>query len=307
MTTSRNDIYQTVTNAIVAALEQGVRPWLKPWNAEHAAGRINRPLRSNGQPYRGINVLMLWMAAEAKGYSAPIWMTYRQATELKGQVRKGEKSTVVTYGNTITRKDEETGDKQNIFFLKTYSVFNVEQIDGLPAHFYATTNPAPLDPMARIPEVEAFRLNTKAEVHHGGNQAYYTISQDRVQMPPFEAFRDAASYYTTLLHEITHWTRHPSRLNRDFGRKRWGDEGYAAEELVAELASAFLAADLGLAIEPRDDHAAYVASWLKVLKNDKRAIFTAASAAQAAADYLHALQPGSVSATAEPIEEREAA
>ena len=126
---------------------------------------------------------------------------------------------------------------------------------------------------------------------HGGNQAYYAIGADYVQMPPFEAFKDAESYYATLAHEMTHWTRHQTRLDRDFGRKRWGDEGYAMEELVAELGSAFLAADLALTPEPREDHAAYIGSWLKVLKQDKRAIFSAAAHAQKAADYLASLQP----------------
>ena len=145
--------------------------------------------------------------------------------------------------------------------------------------------------MDRIEAAETFFCNTGAQIDHGGNQAYYAIQADRIQMPPFVTFRDPESYYATLAHEGTHWTRHPSRLNRDFGRKRWGDAGYAAEELVAEIGSAFLAADLGLAIEPRADHAAYLDSWLKVLKGDKHAIFTAASHAQKAADYLHSLQP----------------
>src|SRR6202020_2884575 len=137
---------------------------------------------------------------------------------------------------------------------------------------------------------ESFAMNTGATVRHGGDRAYYSITNDYVQMPPFECFRDTESYYATLLHELTHWTRHPKRLNRDFGRKRWGDAAYAAEELVAELGAAFLCADLGVTPEPRDDHASYIADWLKVLQNDKRAIFTAAAHAQRAADFLHGLQ-----------------
>jgi antirestriction protein ArdC len=173
--------------------------------------------------------------------------------------------------------------------MKGYTVFNVEQIDGLPEHFYA--KPAPrTESLQRIAHADAFFAATKADVRHGGNRACYVISQDHVQMPPFEAFRDAESYYATLAHETVHWTKHPSRLDRDFGRKRWGDEGYAAEELVAELGSAFLCAELELTPEVRDDHAAYLATWLEVLKRDKRAIFTAASHAQRAADFLHGLQ-----------------
>lgn len=291
----KSDIYERITGRIVAELEQGARPWMKPWNAEHAAGRITRPLRHNGLPYQGINVIMLWSAAVEKSYAAPIWMTFRQAKELGAFVRKGETGELVVYADRIrkTEIDEETGDEleRDIPFMKGYTVFNVEQIDGLPPHFTALAE-TPLDPVERIERAEGFFAATGASISHGGNMAFYTAAQDRVQMPPFETFRDPVSYYATLAHECTHWTRHPSRLDREFGRKRWGDEGYAMEELVAELGSAFLAADLGLELEPREDHAAYIASWLKVLKADKRAIFSAAAHAQRAADFLHALQPG---------------
>ena len=173
--------------------------------------------------------------------------------------------------------------------MKGYTVFNVEQIDGLPAHYYA--KPAPRsETVQRIERVEGFFAATGAPVVHGGSRACYVPSTDNIHMPCIDFFRDAESYYATLAHETTHWTKHPSRLDRDFGRKRWGDEGYAMEELVAELGSAFLAADLELTPEVRDDHAAYIASWIKVLKDDKRAIFTAASHAQRAADFLHGLQ-----------------
>jgi antirestriction protein ArdC len=296
----KTDLYQSVTDQIVASLEQGVRPWMKPWNAEHAAGRITRPLRSNGIPYQGINVLVLWSESVAKGYSAPIWMTFRQALELNAHVRKGERGSTVVYASTVTRSGtkpapaqagEETGEdrQETIPFLKSYTVFNVEQIEGLPAHFHAVAEQR-LDPVQRIERSEAFFAGTKADIRHGGNRAYYNIESDFVQMPPFEAFRDAESYYAALAHECTHWTRAKSRLDRDLGRKRWGDAGYAMEELVAELGSAFLCADLDLTPEIREDHAAYIASWLEVLKNDKRAIFSAAAHAQKAADYLTRLQ-----------------
>ena len=285
------DIYQRVTAQIVASLEHGVRPWLKPWNAEHAAGRITRPLRGNGVPYQGINVLMLWGAAVERGYAAPIWMTFKQALELGGCVRKGEKGSQVVYASTFSRTetDGESGEEseRDIPFLKGYTVFNVEQIDGLPAHFTAPAE-TPLDPVQRIAHAEQFFSATGATIRHGGNQAYYSMASDAVQMPFFETFRDAESYYATLAHELTHWTRHPSRLDRSFGRKRFGDEGYAMEELVAELGAAFLSADLGLTPEPREDHAAYIGHWLNVLKNDKRAIFTAASHAQRVADFIAA-------------------
>jgi antirestriction protein ArdC len=290
----KTDLYERVTAQIVASLEQGVRPWLKPWNAEHAAGRITRPLRSNGIPYQGINILMLWGAAVQRGYAAPIWMTFKQALELGGCVRKGERGSLVVYASSVTRTetDSETGEEseRDIPFLKDYTVFNVEQIDGLPAHFLAPAAPQ-LDPVQRVERAEQFFAATNATVRHGGNQAFYSVASDFVQMPFFETFRDAESYYATLAHELTHWTRHPSRLDRSFGRKRFGDEGYAMEELVAELGAAFLSADLSLTPEPRDDHAAYIGHWLNVLKNDKRAIFTAASHAQRAADFLSNLGP----------------
>jgi antirestriction protein ArdC len=289
---AKSDVYSRITARIVSDLEQGVRPWFKPWSVEHAAGRICRPLRANGQPYRGINVLMLWADAELKGFTCPIWMTYRQATELGGQVLKGEHGSLVVYADKITRT--ETGPEgeesaREIPFMKGYTVFNCEQIEGLPAHLYATMTQAPEIPSARDFAAEMFISRTSALIRNGGNRAFYSVSEDYVQLPPFISFKDTQSYFATLLHELTHWTRHPSRLNREFGRKRWGDEGYAMEELVAELGSAFLSADLGIAPEVRDDHASYVANWLQVLKSDKRAIFTAAAFAQRAADYLHGL------------------
>ena len=236
-------------NKIIAALEQGVRPWIQPWNAEHAAGKITRPLRHNGQPYSGINILMLWASAMEQGYAAPIWMTFKQALELDAHVRKGEKGSLVVYANAITRTehDDATGEdvEREIPFLKGYTVFNVEQIDGLPDIYYAKAE-SKLTPVERIARAEAFFAHMTVTLRHGGNRAYYAQELDYVQMPPFEAFRDAESYYATLAHEFAHWTKHPSRLQRDFGRKSWGDEGYAREELVAELGSAFLCADLEL-------------------------------------------------------------
>ena len=291
---TRPDVYSRITDKIIADLEQGVRPWLKPWSAEHAAGRITRPLRHNGIPYRGINIIMLWSTAMTKGYGCPIWLTFKQALELGGNVKKGETGELVVYANSITRtKTDEKGEEteREIPFLKGYTVFNVEQCDGLPAHFYARTEPPALTPAQRIEAADGFFAATGADIRHGGTRAFYAEGPDYVQMPPFETFRDAESHAATLAHELTHWTKHGTRLARDLGRVKWGDEGYAREELVAELGSAFLCADLGITPEVREDHAAYIASWLKVLKDDKRFIVSAASQAQRAADYLHDLQP----------------
>jgi antirestriction protein ArdC len=203
----RTDVYQRITDQIVAELEKGVRPWMKPWNAEHAAGRITRPLRGNGIPYQGINVLMLWSAAMEKGYAAPIWMTFKQALELKAHVRKGEAGSLVVYADKIVRTetDAETGEEaaRAIPFMKGYTVFNVEQIDGLPEYFYA--KPAPrTDFVQRIERAENFFAATGATIRHGGNMALYSLTHDHVQMPLIEAFRDAESYYATLAHETTH-------------------------------------------------------------------------------------------------------
>ena len=288
--TEKQDIYTRITNQIVSHLEKGVRPWVRPWNAERTAGRITRPLRRNGRPYSGVNVLSLWASAMAQNFAAPIWMTFKQAMELDAHIRKGEKGSLVVFADGIMRKetDEKTGDEieREIPFLKGYIVFNVEQIEGLPEIFYAKAAPT-RDPVARIEHAENFFGSMGATIRHGGNQAYYAQELDYVQMPPFEAFRDAESYYSTLTHELTHWTKHPQRLDRDFGRKSWGDEGYSREELVAELGSAFLCADFELHQEPREENAAYIATWLEVLKKDNRAIFTAAAHAQRAADYLN--------------------
>lgn len=296
---SRTDIYTRVTERIVADLEQGVRPWIEPWSTEHAAGTITRPLRHNGTPYSGINILMLWSASVARGYSAPIWMTFRQAVELGAHVRKGEKGCQVVYANSImrTETDEKTGDEieREIHYMKEYVVFNVEQIEKLPAHYYFKPEPR-LNPIQRIAHAEQFFAALKADIRHGGTMAYYAQEADYIRLPIFEAFGDAESYYAALAHESTHWTKHPSRLDRQFGRKQWGDAGYAEEELVAELGAAFLCADLELTLQPREDHASYIAQWLEVLQNDKRAIFRAAAHAQRAVDFLHKLQPASTKA-----------
>jgi len=291
---TRTDIYTTITNRIIEQLEAGTRPWLKPWNAEHAAGRISRPLRSTGQPYSGINIIVLWMTAETSGFISPFWLTFKQALELGGNVKKGEHGSQIVYASTFKKKEtSETGEEieQEIPFHKQYTVFCADQCEGLPKHFYQLVEP-PQEKIERIEAVERFCANTKADIRYGGNQAYYAIHGDYIRLPPIETFRDAESHAATLLHELTHWTRHPSRLNRDdFGRKKWGDEGYAVEELIAELGSVFLSADLLITPEVREDHASYIDNWLKVLKDDKRAIFTAASYASRAVDFLHGLQP----------------
>jgi len=285
------NIFDRVTQKIIADLEQGVRPWQKPWDSDMATGRIIRPLRHNGEAYNGVNILLLWGSAIESGYQNPTWMTFKQAIDYGGHVRKGEKSSLVVYADKIVKTEENvsTGEdtEKVIPFLKGYSVFNVEQIEGLPEKFLFKPEPKPEgDSIRRVEMVETFVQQTRAVIRHGGDRAYYAMHTDHVQMPPIEAFTDAESYYATLTHELTHWTKHPTRLDRSFGRKVWGDEGYAKEELVAELGSAFLCADLGITPEIRTDHAAYIDNWLQALKNDRKLIFTAASHASKAVEFL---------------------
>ncbi len=302
--TPKVDVYERVTAAIVAALEAGTRPWMQPWNAAHAAGSISRPLRHDGTPYRGINVLLLWLAAMDNGYLAPHWMTYKQAQELGGQVRKGEHGSLVVFANAIkrTETDEKTGQDVEIEipFMKGYTVFNADQIDGLPDRHRATAPALILSDAQRSARLDAFFAATGIDIRYGGDQAFYDLGEDRIQMPPFAIFHDPASFYATWAHETVHATRHPSRLNRDLGRKQWGDAGYAMEELVAEIGSAFLGAALGFAPQVMENHAAYVDCWVRVLAGDKRAIFAAASHAQKAADFLLARTDASADAAEEP-------
>lgn len=288
----RQDVYTRVTAKVIEDLERGVRPWLKPWSGDYAAGRVELPLRHCGTPYRGINVLLLWGEAMAKGYASSKWMTYRQAHELGGQVRKGEKGSLVVYADRFkkTESDDNGNDvEREIPFMKGYTVFNVEQIDGLPERYYDRPEPK-AEKMQLIEASELFFGATGATFRHGGNMAYYAPGPDVIQLPFPEAFVDAESYAATKAHELIHWTKHESRLDRDFGRKKFGDEGYAREELVGELGAAFLCVALGITPEARDDHSSYIDHWLKVLKDDRRAIFAAAAHAQRAVDYLHDLQ-----------------
>ena len=283
---ARGDIYQRITDAIVAAIEAGAGRYQMPWN--HAAGLpINATSR---KPYRGVNTLALWAAAQAKGYPTDIWATFKQWREMGASVRKGETATPIVFWKISDRKDDPDGEEQtdeatggrSRVLARGYSVFNAAQVKG----YEAPVMPV-LPPAERVDHAERFFASLGADIRHGGTRAYYAPSLDRIQMPPFEAFRSGVAYYGTLAHEAVHWTSHADRCARDL-KGRFGDEAYAAEELVAELGASFLAADLDLESEPRPDHAAYIASWLKALQNDKRTIFTAAGRAQAAVDWMHA-------------------
>jgi antirestriction protein ArdC len=297
-TNVRADIYDRVTTAIIRELEAGTRPWIKPWTTSSTGtGTIMRPLRHDSVPYRGINIVILWSEAAERGFSAPTWMTYRQAQLLGAQVRKGEGGTTVVYANAVERSETDamTGEDitQRIPYLRAYTVFNIEQIDGLPERYCSkpTAEENLSGTPGRIDRADAFIAATGAIIRTSVNRACYIPSVDRIEMPPYRQFMDtptstaAEAYYSTLLHELIHYTSPSHRCGRDFG-KRFADHAYAREELVAEIGAAFLCADLGITLETRPDHAAYVASWLTVLKSDKRAIFSAAALAQKAANWL---------------------
>ncbi len=268
--TTTNDIYQQVTDRIVASLEQGTAPWLKPW-AEGKCGTMGPFNAATGRPYNGIN----WLVLGSGG-----WLTFKQAKELGGSVRKGEKGTQIVFWSFPKIKDTETGEEKVVPFAKGYTVFAVEQCEGLnEAKLKA---PAPIT--AGQTSINVIAAQAGAQVRHGGSKAFYSPSTDHVQMPSIDAFESADAYAGTLAHELVHWTGHQSRCDRQFG-KRFGDDAYAFEELVAEIGSAFVCAQTGIPLEGLQ-HTSYVASWLKVLKNDKRAIFTASSQAKKAAEFL---------------------
>lgn len=303
---SRAEVYARITERIAAELEKGVRPWVQPWSGRKAMGPVTRPLRHNGQPYTGMNVLILWSEGMAREFASTMWMTLRQANELGARVRKGEEGASVVYASRFTRTDVDPGGSEverDIPFLKVYTVFNCDQIEGLPDQYYRQPEPVNdpvVDTVARIEEADRFFANTGAVIRHGGTQAFFMPSSDHVQMPPFDTFRDAASYYAVLGHECVHWAGAPHRLNRDLSRYHKDLTERAREELVADIGASFLSADLGIVpeMEPRPDHASYIYSWLRVLDGDSKAIFQAAAHAQRAVAYLHGLQP-----QAEPVRE----
>jgi antirestriction protein ArdC len=290
------DVYSNLTDQIIAALENGVQPWFKPWTATTQVNE--RPIRFNGQPYHGVNVMILWMTARMAGYTSPCWMTFKQAKDLGGHIRKGQKGTDIFYANRIT-VDQNTDAERVIPVLRTYNVFNCDQIADLPTKYQPVADIVVSSTNERIAEVDTFFGHLNMTLRHGGNQAVYSPSDDDVRMPHFETFKTAEDYYCTLGHETVHWTKAPHRLDRKLGQQRWGDAGYAMEELVAEIGAAYLAADLKIAAQPRADHASYIAHWLTILKGDKRAIVTAASLAERAVTYLHQQQPSYIPAEAE--------
>ena len=280
------DLYQEVTDRIVAALERGVAPWVCPWRRDGEGGPPRNG--SSNHVYRGVNVILTTMS----GFGSARWYTFNQAKHLGASVRRGEKGTTVVYwrfieakgkANELSSTDDEGSRK--IPLLRHFTVFNAEQIawpDG-SEHAVGMDGDLNVDVDADLAEARSLVDSVGADIRHGGTRAFYSPSQDFIRVPEARRFNEAADFYATVLHELAHWTGHPDRLARDL-TGRFGSESYAAEELVAELAAAFLCADLGIA--GKLQHAEYVGSWIKVLKGDKRAIFTASRLAQEAADHL---------------------
>lgn len=274
-----------ITQEIVARLEAGTRPWVKPWRGVP----ISRPLRACGTPYRGMNVFWLWMVADMSGYASPYWMTYNQARKLGAQVKKGEKATIAIFYKSYTKEVEapDTGEtsEESRRVLKAYPVFNADQIDGLAERFHPVAQLDVVEPQGRMMDLDAFFAAIPAVLRHQGDEAHYEPLADRITMPPAHLFTGFDHYYATLAHELSHWTGHASRLDRDL-KNRFGTAAYAAEELVAELSSAILGAELGLPVAHLDSHASYIEHWLKLLREDDRAILTAAAKAEEASSLL---------------------
>ena len=281
----RRDLYAEVSARIIAELEQGAAPWVKPWAATAGA---NLPCNAvTNRPYSGCNVILLWLARD-RGWPTPRFLTYRQAAEAGGNVRKGEHGARVVFVKQLQVKngDGEDAAARLVPMLREYTVFNVAQCENLPDSIMAgkpmrVRNPGTHDALA-----DDFLRSIGADIREGHGEAYYVPSQDFISMPAFGAFKGADQFYCTALHELTHWTGHKSRLDRDL-RNRFGSRQYAVEELVAELGAAFLCAEFGFDGDVR--HAGYIATWIDLLKSDKRAFFTAANRASQAAEYLRGL------------------
>lgn len=283
----RTNLYDEVTTRIITELEAGRLPWVQPWGTTGGAGPGLPRNALTARAYSGVNVLILWGAVIEHGWPSQSWLTFRQALEAGGCVRKGERGVTVVYADRFTpeaekaRAEREGGDPKAVPFLKRFTVFNVAQCEGLREGL--ASDPAPLPEREIVPVAEEVIAASGVDFRIGGTRAFYVPSQDFVQVPPQPAFFEQVNYYRTCLHELTHATGSPKRLNRDL-TNAFGSKDYAREELIAEMGSAFLCAALG--IVPTVRHADYVGAWLEVLREDNRAIFRAASAACRAAEWL---------------------
>lgn len=273
----KTDIYQQVTDQIISALESGTIPWVKPW--EDTASPLGMPHnRVSKKAYNGINTLLLWCAQYEGGFTSDSWLTYKQAQQLGGNVKKGSKGTKIVFFKPI-EKENEKGEKDSFCVARGYTVFNLDQCEGIEP-IVKPEQPAPVTGSIMLDVA----LAVGARVDIEGNRACFIPSADIVKVPHIDQFKSADHFEATLAHELVHWTGHKSRMDRDLSG-RFGSEAYAAEELIAEMGSAFISAEMGFCLTELR-HASYIESWLKVLKNDKRAIFTAASQAQKACNYI---------------------
>jgi antirestriction protein ArdC len=278
------DIYAEVTNALVTSIEADPGKPIMPWNL---SGINKMPSNiASGDDYNGINVINLWVTSQVSGFATSVWGTFHQWREMGASVQKGQRSTPVVFYKQVTR-DGPDGEDASYRVLKYFSVFNADQVNGYDAPALSDS----AEPVARIAVIDEMIKGAGVDIREVGAQAYYNPSTDQITMPDSARFFDTDSgsrsenFYAVLLHELTHWTAHPSRCDRDL-RSRFGDAPYAMEELVAKIGSAFFCARLGISSTPREDHAQYLGNWLSVLKNDKKAIFTAAAKAQAAIDFV---------------------
>ena len=283
-----NDLYRSVTNRIIEELERGAAPWLKPWKTDRRSGSLMPTNAATSRPYRGINIPILWDAADRFGFAAHSWMTLRQANERGGRVRRGERGTSVVLVKRLDVGDDDAEPKERQpasprAMLRTFTVFNIGQIDGLDVDLATAPTAAPLPD--RLGAAQAFVAATGADIRYGFDGAWYAPGPDFIAMPAIEAFTDPEAAFSTIFHELGHWVGADHRLNRDLSG-RFGSRSYAAEELVAEFTSAFLCAELGVEGELR--HAGYIDHWIALLREDTRAIFTAAAKASQAVEYLHA-------------------
>jgi len=288
------DLYQEVTDTIIEQLEKGTVPWQTPWIGGSQGNFLGLPKNSaTHKHYQGINIVLLWAASMKHGYTSPEWGTFKQWSEQKESIRKGEKGNLIVFYDTFDK--EVDGELQKIPFLKASVVFNRDQLASFKPEEPSFDSKRPILAES-VDIIEEFVANTKAVIEVKGNQACYVPLTDTIHMPPMENFivteRSSAteSYYSTLLHELTHWSGSPNRLNRTKGKK-FGDSQYAFEELVAELGAAFMCSEFNIAASKHEDHASYIAHWLHVLKDNKNFIVTAASEASKAVGYLQGLQP----------------
>ncbi|MCW1431979.1 ArdC family protein [Novosphingobium sp. JCM 18896] len=306
----KRDIAQEITDLIIAKIELGVLPWRRPWRTFGAGGR---PLRAGGQAYTGINSILLWAIADGSGYQSRFWMTARQADELGGRIVKGALPAPSIYFNTLRKAGVpslagEDAGVRFIRFMRSYLVYNCDDIEGLPSRFYPDTLAlkAP-DPSAHQEAIDAFFSAIPIETRHGGSRAYYSPGGDYVQMPLKAAFISSDHHAATLAHEYAHATGAAHRLGREFGR-RFGDKAYAFEEVVADMTSGMICCELGLPCELHDSHASYIDHWIGILKADKSAIITAAAKAEQAFKWLAAWSaPGRTSISEERHENAHAA